>query len=79
VSAVPDIVLLRPEMIQAGDSMAAELVDAAVSRDMQGLGGCGKIDKIKDMSDNPDLIDAYLDGTIGSVGCIFLAMHRRLP
>ena len=66
--------MLQKEVIEAGQKIASDLIDARVSKDMGSMGG----HVVKDMSkyDNSDLIQKYLDGEIVSVEAIYIAMKR---
>lgn len=64
-------------MIDAGEKMASDLMNAQVSTYMDGLGGSKTWDEwlAADVS-NRDLILAYLNEEIVSVTAIYIAMHR---
>ena len=66
--------MLKKEVIEAGQKIASDLIDAHVSKDMGSMGG----HVVKDMSeyDNSDLIQKYLDGEIVSIEAIYIAMKR---
>jgi len=66
--------MLQKEVIEAGEKIASDLMDAQVSKHMGSMGD----HIIKDVSkyDNSDLIQKYLDGEIVSVEAIYIAMKR---
>ena len=66
--------MLQKEVIEAGEKIASDLIDAQVSKNMGSMGG----HVIKDVSeyDNSDLIQKYLDNEIVSVEAIYIAMKR---
>ena len=66
--------MLQKEVIEAGEKIASDLMDAQVSKNMGNMGG----HIIKDISkyDNSDLIQKYIDDEIVSVEAIYTAMKR---
>lgn len=72
---------VTPEMIQAGNQIAADLTDASISRQMGGLGGSSTFEEWQQKQDipNQDLILQYLNDEIDSVTAIFMAMDRADP
>ena len=66
--------MLQKEVIETGEKIASDLIDANVSKNMGNMGG----HIIKDISkyDNSDLIQKYIDGEIVSVEAIYTAMKR---
>jgi len=66
--------MLQKEVIEVGEKIASDLMDAQVSKNMGSMGG----HIIKDISkyDNSDLIQKYIDGEIVSVEAIYTAMKR---
>ena len=66
--------MLQKEVIEAGQRIASDLIDAQLSKSIGSVGG--RI--IKDISeyDNSDLIQKYLDDEIVSVEAIYIAMKR---
>jgi len=66
--------MLQQEIIEAGQTIASDLCDAQISKEMGDMGG----HIIKDISeyDNSDLVQKYLDNEIVSVEATYLAMKR---
>ena len=66
--------MLHKKVIEAGEKIASDLMDAQVSKNMGTMGG----HVVKNVSDydNSDLIQKYLDGEIVSVEAIYIAMKR---
>ena len=67
-----------PEAMRlAGEKIASTLMDAQISKCMNGLGGSKTWEEwIDEDIENKDLIVAYLEEKIVSVEAIFLAMQR---
>jgi len=66
--------LVKKEMIEAGEQMASDLMDAKITKSMGNLGG-HVIKKVEEYN-NSDLIQKYLDYEISSVELIYVAMER---
>ena len=66
--------MLQKEVIEAGQKIASDIMDAQVSKSMGSMGG----HVIKDILEynNSDLIQKYLDNEIVSVEAIYIAMKR---
>jgi len=66
--------MLQKEVIEVGQRIASDLIDAQLSKSMGSVSG--RI--IEDISeyDNSDLIQKYLDDEIVSVEAIYIAMKR---
>lgn len=70
--------MLSKEIVEVGQQIASDLMDARVSHDLGKLGKSGKhvIKKVSEYN-NSDLIQKYLDDEIDSVEAIYLAMKRE--
>ena len=66
--------MLQKEVIEAGEKIASDLIDAQISKDMGSIGG--HVIKNTSEYDNSDLIQKYLDGEIVSIEAIYIAMKR---
>lgn len=66
--------MLQQEVINAGQQIASDLIDANITKSMGNMGG----HIIKPISEynNADLIQKYLDDEIVSVEAIYTAMKR---
>jgi hypothetical protein len=68
-------IMVTKEMIDAGEKMASDCMDATLQQSFQGLGGS----EVLDVStfDNPDLVEKYLKGDITSVEAMYISMERK--
>lgn len=66
------------EMKEAGRKMASDLVNALVSKEMNGIGGnLGFDDFAKNYTgSNIDIIRDYINGNVDAVTAIYIAMER---
>jgi hypothetical protein len=74
-----DLSGITEAMTQAGEDIASAMMDAHISYNMKGLGGCRTWKEWLEAHaeiPNLDLIEAYLKEEITSVDAIYLAMHR---
>lgn len=80
VTAERDGLLAFPseEVNEAGNDIAASLIEASCCYSMNGLGGCKTFSEfITEYSgDNKDLIEKYLNNEIDSTAAIYVAMQR---
>lgn len=73
-----NIMQITDKMIKAGNQIAADLLDAAISKDMDGLGGGATLQEWKEKNiKNQDLILKHISGEIDTVTAIYMAMHRE--
>lgn len=66
--------MLQKEVIEAGEQIASDLMDAQITKSMDTMGG-HVVKKISEYN-NSDLVQKYLDNEIVSVEAIYVAMQR---
>lgn len=68
---------LPENVVKAGENMASMLMDAQVSKCMDGLGGSKTWEEwLGEDFENKDLVVRYLNEEINSIEAIYLAMQR---
>jgi hypothetical protein len=71
--------MVTTQMREAGDKIAADLVDVSLIKSLGGLGGSRKWEEwYADNKDNPflDLLVQVIDDKLDSVTAIYMAMER---